>query len=241
MLDIISNIKHHILENKNMLTDLPTHRQLRNFVADQLRTSILEGRYKPGEWLRQEKLAQELNVSQMPVREALKELAAEGLIEHVPYRGVRVIEFSAEDIADLYEHRAFLEGRAASCSAQNIRSDEIAELKQLQAAMEQNLAPEHVNRYRDLNRRFHQLIFNASRREYLIRTLGQMWAAFPTMLIGNFAATADNPLPERDNSDMHEHHAIIEALEQHDSSRAETVMKEHILTTGRQLVQFLKR
>lgn len=224
-----------------MLTDLPTHRQLRNFVADQLRTAILEGRYKPGEWLRQEKLAQELNVSQMPVREALKELAAEGLIEHVPYRGVRVIEFSAEDIEDLYTHRAFLEGRAAACAARAIRPEEVAELKRLQAEMEQNLAPEHVTRYRELNRRFHQLIYTASRREYLIRTLSQMWAAFPTMLIGNFAATADNPLPERDNSDMFEHHTIITALEQGDSLQTEAVMKEHILTTGRQLVKMLKR
>lgn len=224
-----------------MLTDLPTHRQLRNLVADQLRTAILEGRYKPGEWLRQERLAQELNVSQMPVREALKELAAEGLIEHVPYRGVRVIEFSAEDIEDLYTHRAFLEGRAAACAAHAIRPEEVAELKRLQNEMEQNLAPEHVTRYRELNRRFHQLIYNASRREYLIRTLSQMWAAFPTMLIGNFAATADHPLPERDHSDSREHHAIIEALEEKNALKAETAMKEHILTTGRQLVQLLKR
>ncbi len=224
-----------------MLTDLPTHRQLRNFVADQLRTAILEGRYKPGEWLRQERLAQELNVSQMPVREALKELAAEGLIEHVPYRGVRVIEFSAEDIEDLYAHRAFLEGRAAACAAQSIQLEEITELKRLQAEMEQNLSHENVTRYRELNRRFHQLIYTASRREYLIRALGQMWAAFPTMLIGNFAATADHPLPERDNTDMTEHHAIITALEQGNAHQAEAVMREHILTTGRQLVQLLKR
>jgi len=224
-----------------MFTEVPTHKQLRNFVAEQLRTAILEGKYKPGEWLRQEKLAQELNVSQMPVREALKELAAEGLIEHLPYRGVRVIEFSSEDIADLYAHRAFLEGRAAAAAALNATRKEIAALKQLQGQMEQNLAPEHVTEYRELNRRFHQLIFTASRHEYLIRTLTQMWAAFPTMLIGNYAATADNPLPERDNPDRDEHHAIIDALEQGDSARAETAMKEHILTTGRQLVQFLKR
>lgn len=80
-----------------MLTDTYTPRQLRSFVAEQLRAAILEGRYKPGEWLRQERLAQELNVSQMPVREALKELAAEGLVEHVPYRGARVVAFSIEE------------------------------------------------------------------------------------------------------------------------------------------------
>lgn len=223
-----------------MVNELPTHRQLHKVVADQLRAAILEGRYRPGEWLRQEKLAQELNVSQMPVREALKELTAEGLIEHVPYRGVRVIEFSAEDLIDLYAHRAFLEGRAAAAAADNITEEEIAELQQLQIQMEQNLAPERVTQYRDLNRRFHKLIFNASRHEYLIRALNQMWAAFPTMLIGNYAATADNPLPERDNPDISEHHQIIAALENQDGSAAEKAIKAHILATGQQLVKSLK-
>lgn len=223
-----------------MFSEIPTHKQLRNFVAEQLRSAILEGKYKPGEWLRQEKLAQELNVSQMPVREALKELAAEGLIEHLPYRGVRVIAFSADDIADLYAHRAFLEGRAAAAAARLITGEELADLKNLQRQMEQNLAPEYVTEYRELNRRFHQVIFNASRREYLIRTLNQMWATFPTMLIGNYAATAANPLPERDNPDITEHHRIIMALENQDATTAETAIMEHILVTGRQLVQFLK-
>jgi DNA-binding GntR family transcriptional regulator len=220
-------------------TETASHKQLRNVVADQLRAAILEGRLKPGEWLRQERLAQELGVSQMPVREALKELTAEGLIEHLPYRGVRVIEFNPDDIADLYEHRAFLEGRAARIAAMNITAEEIAELKQLQKEMEQNLAPEKLPVYRDLNRRFHQIIFTASHHEYLIRTLTQMWATFPTMLIGNFLATATNPLPERDNPDITEHHTLIGALERHDSIAAEQALKEHIMAVARQLVASL--
>jgi ABC-type antimicrobial peptide transport system permease subunit len=91
-----------------------SHKQLRSHVADRLRAAILDGELKPGDLLRQERLAQEIGVSQMPVREALKELAAEGLVEHVPYRGARVVKFSAEDIADIYAHPAFLEGRSAS-------------------------------------------------------------------------------------------------------------------------------
>ncbi len=224
-----------------MFTELTTHRQLRNLVADQLRAAILEGRYKPGEWLRQEKLAQELNVSQMPVREALKELAAEGLIEHVPYRGVRVIAFSVNDVADLYAHRAFLEGRAAAAAAHNITPNEITELHQLMLEMENNAAPENVNAYRELNRRFHQVIFTASRREYLIRTLQQMWATFPTMLIANFAATASQPLPERDATDTSEHQAIFDALHGQDAEAAEQAMKAHILATGNQLVASLQK
>jgi DNA-binding GntR family transcriptional regulator len=76
-----------------LLIDSRSHKQLHDLAAEQLRSAILNGVYKPGEWLRQERLAQDLGVSQMPVREALKLLTAEGLIEHVPYRGVRVVSF----------------------------------------------------------------------------------------------------------------------------------------------------
>ncbi|MBI2333874.1 MAG: GntR family transcriptional regulator [Chloroflexi bacterium] len=217
-----------------------THRQLRNVVADKMRAAILDGHYKPGEWLRQERLAQELGVSQMPVREALNELVNEGLIEHVPYRGARVIKFSIEDITDLYEHRAFLEGRAAYFSAQVITERELNNLKKIQAGMEENDAPEAVLKYRELNRSFHKTIFTISKHEYLIRTLNQMWAAFPTMLIANFAATALHPLPERDSTDREEHQAIVTALEAHNPAQAEQAMRDHILATKRQLVSFLK-
>lgn len=223
-----------------MLTDTKSHKQLRNIVAEQMRAAIFNGYYKPGEWLRQERLAQDLGVSQMPVREALKELAAEGLIEHVPYRGARVLVFSIDDILDLYSHRAFLEGRAAFTAAQIITDAELIVVKDLQAEVEKYGAPEAVLKYRELNRQFHQHIYLASKREYLIRTLNQMWATFPTMLIANFAATAVQPLPERDAVDVEEHRNIVCALETHDSPAAEQAMKKHILVTADHLVTFLK-
>ena len=222
-----------------MLEELPSHRQLRKLVADQIRAAILDGRFKPGEWLRQEKVAQELGVSQMPVREALKELAAEGLIEHVPYRGVRVLALSIQDIEDLYEHRAFLESRAAELAAEQISEGEITEMKAMLAEME-SLPPEQIAQYRKVNRNFHEKIFHISRREYLIRTLTQMWEAFPTMLIGNFARTAQQPLPQRDAHDQVEHREIMAALEAHDGERAGNAMKEHILSAAKHLIASLK-
>ena len=117
------------------------HKQLHHAVADQLRAAIQTGRLKPGEWLRQERLAQELGVSQMPVREALKELIAEGLVEHLPYRGVRVVEFSPDDVGEVYAHRSFLEGRAAFIAARKITPEEIALLKDLQAQMKKTWVP----------------------------------------------------------------------------------------------------
>jgi len=222
-----------------MFEELTSHRQLRKLVAEQLRTAILEGRFKPGEWLRQEKLAQELNVSQMPVREALKELAAEGLIEHVPYRGARVVEFAPEDVLDLYEHRAFLEGRGAEFAAEKITGDELKELKEM-ADLMAALPPEKISEYRKTNRAFHAMIFNASGHGYLIRTLTQMWESFPTMLIGNFPFSAQNPLPERDLQDQQEHLAILAALEARNGGQARKAMQAHILSAATHLIQSLQ-
>ncbi|GMV33974.1 MAG: GntR family transcriptional regulator [Chloroflexi bacterium] len=219
--------------------EITSHRQLRKLVADQLRAAILDGKIKSGDWLRQERLAQELNVSQMPVREALKELAAEGLIEHVPYRGARVVTFSIEDISDLYEHRAFLEGRAAEFAATQLDSGEIEALREMAGKMAA-LPPEQIAEYRRTNRAFHETIFRASKHEYIIRTLSQMWEAFPTMLIANFAATAQTPLPQRDDQDRVEHQAIVAALEAKDSKKAGEAARAHILSAARHLIQSLK-
>jgi len=212
------------------------HKQLRNVVADQMRSAILEGRYKPGEWMRQERIAQELGVSQMPVREALKELASEGLIEHVPYRGARVVNISASDVEDIYALRAFLESRAAGFAASQITPEELTELKQLHTEIEEYSAPEHLAKYRELNRRFHELIFTASRRDYLIRTLKLLWAAFPTMLMGNYPRTASQPLIGRDSVDLLEHETIIDALEKGNADAAQKAMKEHIESVMRELM-----
>lgn len=222
-----------------MFIEQATRKQLRNVVAERMRKAILDGYYKPGEWLRQERIAQELGVSQMPVREALKELEAEGLVEHVPYRGARVSKFSLEDVWDLYTHRAFLEGRAASFSAQNISAEEISRLRRLLKDMQNALAPENVAAYRSMNRNFHEAIVSASRRDYLIRALNQLWAVFPSMMMTNFSATAAQPIPERENLDLEEHRLIIEALEKRDSELAETRAREHILSAGRQLIRSL--
>jgi DNA-binding GntR family transcriptional regulator len=217
-----------------------SHRQLHHWVADHLRSDILEGRLKPGEWLRQEKLAQAHGVSQMPVREALKQLAAEGLVEHVPYRGVRVVEFSPEDVEDLYACRAFIEGMAARSAARNVTDEEVAELAELHEQMVRCKNPEELREYRELNRRFHVLIFSASRRSYLLRTLAQLWSAFPTMLWSSIPRIAVSSVPGRDEPDAAEHAEIVAALGARDPERAERAVRRHIESAGGMLVAAMR-
>ena len=213
--------------------------QLRDWAANELRAAISEGRLRPGEWLRQERLSRELGVSHMPVREALKQLAAEGLIEYLPYRGMRVVEFSLDDIEDVYAIRASLEGRAARAAAARISDAQLDELRALITRLAETQAPEQLAENRSVNRRIHELVYRTSGRAYLIRTLDQMWSWFPTMFLGTYPSTAHMPVAGRD-TDVEEHEAILEALVRHDGALAGLLMGEHVRRAGEQLVAVLR-
>ena len=211
------------------------HKQLRTVVTDRLRSAIQTGIYVPGAWLRQQQIAESLGVSQMPVREALKTLAAEGLVEHLPYRGARVIALSAVDIQDLYAQRGLLEGRACRAAVAHLSRADLDGLQDIVAAMAGNLDYADLDTYRRLNRQFHQAIYRASRRPYLIRTLDQLWSTAPTMLWGHYRLTRHATLPERDAADLNEHRAILSALAAEEDAAAGRLMEDHILAAGRHL------
>ncbi len=217
------------------------YKQLSGQVADKIRELIHTGAIKPGEWLRQEHLSQAVGVSPTPLREAVKVLVAEGLLEHLPYRGVRVVQFSPADVEDIYSVRAHLESLAARSAVTSITDDELRELEKIHADMLGNLSPERIDTYRDLNLRFHQLIYTASRRAYLIRALNQLWAISPSMLWANFAATARQSSPVRTEADPTEHEAILRALKARDGDAAATHMRVHIKSAGRALLEAIKQ
>jgi DNA-binding GntR family transcriptional regulator len=219
--------------------DTLPHRQLQHVVADHLRTAILDGELKPGDWLRQQHIAEELGVSPMPVREALTQLAAEGVVEHVPYRGARVATFSMDDVADLYANRALLESMAAAAAALNVTPEELAELRDLQSQMRGKLTSGRLSEYSQLNRRFHRVLYVASRRDYLVRALDRIWSAFPTMMMSYYAQTTSETLAEREAQDLEEHATIIAALEDSDGERAEELMRQHIETNREELLAVL--
>lgn len=217
------------------------YKQLNQQVADRLRALISEGKIRPGEWLRQEHLAQAVGVSPTPFREAVKALVAEGILEHLPYRGVRVVQFSAQDIEDIYAVRAYLESRAAGEAALKITAEEIHALEALETDLNAHLAPSEIAIYREINFRFHQAIYSASQRPYLIRSLNQLWALSPSMLWANFASTAKRPLESRTAADPDEHRAILDALRSHDALAAEKAMRHHIEEAGRELLQTIRQ
>ncbi|MEP0775206.1 MAG: GntR family transcriptional regulator [Acidobacteriota bacterium] len=218
----------------------PAPKQRAEWIAERLRHDIQEGRLRPGDWIRQEHVAQRLGVSQIPVREALKQLVAEGLLEHEPFRGARVITFSVEDVEDLYAARAAVEGRAARFAALRITEAELRALTTLHERMMRCQTPRDLRQYRELNRMFHLGVIEASRRPYLVRCLRQLWIAFPTMGWSSIPQVATTSTPARDGADDAEHAGILEALAARDGERAEAVTRVHIESAAAALVAAMR-
>jgi DNA-binding GntR family transcriptional regulator len=215
-------------------------RLLHERILERLRAAILNGELSPGEFIRQQRIAEQFGVSQMPVREALKALVAEGLVEDIPYRGVRVVQYTLKDIADLFALRSFLEGRTANAAASLISDTDLEHLSDLENEMRSSMASDEISLYRELNRQFHQTIYRSSKSYFLIQTLDKLWSSYPTMLPGNFPQTAAQSIPGGNQRDIDEHHAIVEALKMHEPGTAERLMCEHIQKAGEELYTTLE-
>ncbi|MGL5734311.1 MAG: GntR family transcriptional regulator, partial [Beijerinckiaceae bacterium] len=109
-------------------------RTLAGAIADQLRRDILAGTYPPASQLRQDAVANAFNVSRIPVREALLQLEAEGLVRIEPHKGAVVTPLSWEEVEDVFALRALLEPRLLSASLPNLRADDLDEMDRIQDA-----------------------------------------------------------------------------------------------------------
>jgi DNA-binding GntR family transcriptional regulator len=215
--------------------------QLSEGVAEALRNRIAEGQILPGDWIRQEHIATEFGISQVPVREALRRLASEGLVEHLPYRGIRVVEVDAADADDLFACRAFAESRAARFAAERLTDDELATLSDLRRRISAAIRENRVKHYQSLNHLFHKRIIEGARRPTLERLLNGLWATHPTMLWPNFRPGTPLALEARFVDDEREHDAILAALCERDPNAAEHAMRHHILTSAATLLSTVER
>jgi DNA-binding GntR family transcriptional regulator len=188
-------------------------------VRDQLQHAILEGALKPGERLRAEALAQRYGTSRTPVREALLQLEAQGLVEVEPNRGAVVRAFDRADLLDLYEVRALLEPAAAARAALRIVSEEIERLERLcdeaeGASVEQLIAG---------NEAFHRIIGEAAgspRLAVAMRAVAGIPRAFRAAFWRSEEQRAESLLC---------HRRLVTAFRTRDAALAEAVMRMHIL------------
>ncbi len=155
-------------EGENMLKDGPTYYSKNEYVYDTLKNNIMSGELKPDTKLTIRAIAKELEVSEMPVREALNRLNSEGLIIFTPYIGAKVAPISKKKIREILFLRSILEPLATELAVDNICMDDIRNLKQIIIDMEISFDKKDAAQYSKLNRAFHNYIYEKSGNEELI-------------------------------------------------------------------------
>ncbi|NOH03990.1 MAG: GntR family transcriptional regulator [Chloroflexi bacterium] len=216
-----------------------THKPLKEEIYDALHRQIIAGKYKTGEWLRQEEIASQMGVSMTPVREALDLLVAKGIAERVPYRGVRVRKMTDKEVVEAYGLRLLLEAIIARDAAKNITAEQVAKLKTIMNEMDRQVDLNDMPQERHLSREFHASIAEASGNSLLIQLYTIVSNAFPDWLL--YEALYRKPeLVSGSVAQTHdEHTAILEALTSGDADRAVQASLEHVMESGRWLEQYL--
>ncbi len=142
----------------NWTIDEVTPKTREELAAEKLREAILVGHFKAGEKLDQGAISKQLNVSLSPVREAIRTLAAEGILTMVPHKGALVTELSVEQIKELHEIRGFLEGQAAKKAVPHLSSEQLVSLEKI---IDTALKTDDRVTLQALNNEFHKIIYSA--------------------------------------------------------------------------------
>lgn len=209
------------------MIDLPEYghgrRTAHEFVRDTLRRAILSGAFSGGTRLVQAEIAAHLDVSTTPVREALRDLAADGLILFDPHRGAIVHELDMSELVEIYEIRKALEPLAIRKAAQRITDDQLAAAAELQEKMDNEADP---GTWAELNWQFHGLLEQAAsspRLLSMVKTVQDMAAIY--------VAHSLKVEPGRLAAGSREHRALLDALRRRDGDRAASVLAKHLDAT----------
>lgn len=197
-----------------------SHRALFDVVTERVRTAILNGDLYPGERLVEDRLAQQLNVSRHPVREALRTLQLEGLVEISPRRGATVSRITVEEAADLFQVLASLDGLAARLAARHRQEDDLAALRRVLEGAAQAQRTGDLEPLAGLNREFHTLVAAAGRNRHLLDILNPLRDRIQLVQ----AAVARR----RPELSWPEHEQILRAVADQDEDRAEALAAAHI-------------
>jgi DNA-binding GntR family transcriptional regulator len=190
-------------------------------VADLIRDGILEGRLRPGERLKEDMLAKELDVSRTPVREAIAMLQAEGLLEAHQHRGAEVRSYTPGELEEIYDLRSILEGYGARRAATRITQRELARLRASVERMEK-LQPKDLEHLVQQNGIFHDTILQAADSQRLVTMVTQT-RALP-LIYQSYAWYT----PAQLSLSLEYHRRVLSALERHDAEQAEYDMRHHL-------------
>ena len=187
-----------------------------------LKTEIVKGNLKPGNKLLEGKIAKQMGISRTPVREASRELAAEGFVKTSPNQGMVVNNASIEDIQEVLQIRGVLEGLAARLSATIINGEEIIELERYIKQMEKFTNKNDALSYSEADAEFHELILNICGNKRLIQIRKNLSDQAHRYRIRSLN------IPGRLQYSLKEHQEIVEALKRKDAEQADKLSQKHI-------------
>jgi len=211
--------------------DDPKSGSLRSRVFNQLQNDILNGFYEPGDNLIETKLSDELGVSRTPIREALRQLELEGLVQSIPNKGVIVKGVSSQDIQDIYTIRMLIEGLAARWAADKITAQELEELKDTVDLEEFYTVKNDYSHLLQSDTRFHDIIFKACKSKPLMHTLSTFHHYVQK------ARKISMSSPGRAMKVLEEHKAILQAIIDKDALKAERLTTEHVSNASSNLLK----
>ena len=208
---------------------------MKSSLVETIRVEIIRGDLVPGQYLRLEEIAARFDVSTMPVREALRDLEAEGLVTIFPHRGAIVTELSADELRDIYDIRVMLEEMATRCAVPLLTEATLAELTSLVERMEK--AGGDVVSVVELNHEFHSTIYAASGRTHLCE-LNRMLRYRTQHYLHLYIVEVElGHLPRSQG----EHRAILEACRHGDAGEAAGLVHAHVAEVGDAIIEYVRQ
>ncbi len=198
-----------------------------------LRRAIVRGELVPGQRLVQEELAGRLGTSRLPVRDALRQLERDGLVEADGRGTYHVLRWGPEEVAQLYGVRLLLEPPATARAAGRLGAEELAELRHLHGALEKVARAGDTDAFVEYNQQFHFCIYRACGNPRLVRAIEAVWSGLPPL-----AALA---VPEQLPRLVRDHAEIVHQLEMRSARGAGAAMRRHVGQAGEALVRSLRR
>ena len=213
---------HNALPNSSNVTSLADRRLLHETVIDQLRDLIVQGELAPETKLNERVLAERLGTSRTPLREAIKFLASEGLVELLPNRGAVVAALKAEKMKEVFVVLGALEALAGELACRNATEDDIADIRALHFHMLAHHASGELAQYFKYNQQIHSRIMDCAGNATLAASYRSLNAHVKR------ARYLANLSRERWDRAVHEHGEILDALTRRDGARLQALLRDHL-------------
>jgi len=198
------------------------HNSLHDEVVTTLRERIFSGALPPGAFVDESVLCQELHISRTPLREALKVLAAEGLVRHEPRRGCFVSEVTEQDVQEIFPVIALLEGRCAFEAATRSTDADLQALEVLHDRLQRHARARRINDYYQVNFEIHEAIITLAANRWLSQVITDLRRILKLARLQQLHA------PGRLEQSLSEHLAVFAALKARDAEGAEAAMRTHL-------------